>query len=52
MKGVYVEAKTLSDWDCPEFWEKVIEAGADWIQTGRPLDLIAHKLRYGHCPKA
>jgi len=50
-QGIYVEAKTLGDRDCPEFWGKVIEAGVDWIQTGRPLDLIAYSLRNGRCPK-
>lgn len=39
---IYVEAKTLGEWDCPEIWDKVITAGVDWVQTGKPLDLIAH----------
>jgi glycerophosphoryl diester phosphodiesterase len=37
--GIWVEAKTLGDWDKPEVWVKVADAGADWMQTGFPLEL-------------
>lgn len=32
--GIKVQAKVLGEtWDNPETWEKVIDAGADWLQT-------------------
>jgi len=49
-RGIYVEAKTLGEWDRPEVWEKVCAAGVDWIQTGKPLDLIAFLSYNSHRP--
>ena len=40
-KGVRVEAKVLgNDWDKPEVWGRAIKAGADWIQTDLPQDVL------------
>jgi glycerophosphoryl diester phosphodiesterase len=46
-QGIWVEAKTLGDWDKREVWEKVADAGADWIQTGFPLELANALKDYG-----
>ncbi len=43
--GVKVQTKNLGAWDRPEFWDKSVEAGADWLQTDLPEELIAHRLR-------
>lgn len=37
--GIWVEAKTLGNWDKPEVWVKVADGRADWIQTSFPLEL-------------
>lgn len=42
--GIKVEAKVLGDCDKPEAWEQVLAAGADWVQTDLPEELIAHAL--------
>jgi len=42
--GVKVQAKVLGDWDKPVMWEKVIAAGADWLQTDFPEEVLAHAL--------
>ncbi len=42
--GIKVETKNLGDWDCPAFWDRAITAGADWIQTDLPEELLAHDL--------
>ncbi len=31
--GIRPQAKSLRDWDRPVFWDRVLAAGADWIQT-------------------
>jgi glycerophosphoryl diester phosphodiesterase len=46
-QGIWVEAKTLGDWDKREVWEKVADAGVDWIQTGFPLELANALKDYG-----
>src|SRR5262249_47771033 len=49
--GVKVQAKTLeAKWDKPRTWGKVIAAGADWIQTDRPLEVLAASFRR-RCPR-
>lgn len=40
-KGVKVQAKVLDDADRPEVWDRVIEAGVDWLQTDLPEEIIA-----------
>ena len=40
-RGIKVEARTLGDQDRPEFWDSVIRAGADWIQTDQAEEIIA-----------
>jgi len=40
--GIKVQAKNLGDWDRPEYWAKAIAAGADWIQTDLPEEVLAH----------
>ena len=42
--GIKVQAKVLDDWDKPEVWERVIAAGADWLQTDLPEEILAHAL--------
>ena len=42
--GIKVQAKVLADWDKPEVWDRVIAAGADWLQTDLPEEILAHAL--------
>jgi glycerophosphoryl diester phosphodiesterase len=41
-RGVFVTAKMTNDSDQPDGWEKALAAGADWIRTGLPEELVAH----------
>ncbi len=43
-RGVRVEAKVLGRWDRPEWWDRVLAAGVDWLQTDRPEEIVAHRL--------
>jgi glycerophosphoryl diester phosphodiesterase len=38
--GVKVEAKVLGEWDKPEVWGRMIAAGANWLQTDLPEELL------------
>ena len=42
--GIKVQAKVLGAWDNPEMWERVMAAGADWLQTDVPEEVLAHAL--------
>jgi len=42
--GIKVQAKVLGAWDQPEFWDRAIASGADWLQTDLPEELYAHAL--------
>jgi len=42
--GIKVQTKNLGEWDRPEFWDKAIAAGADWVQTDLPEEVLAHAL--------
>lgn len=42
--GIKVQAKVLGDWDRAEMWDRAIDAGADWLQTDLPEELLAHAL--------
>ena len=42
--GVKVQTKNLGDWDRPDYWDKVIAAGTDWVQTDFPEEVVAHAL--------
>jgi glycerophosphoryl diester phosphodiesterase len=42
--GIKVETKNLGDWDRPAYWDKSVAAGADWIQTDLPEEVMAHAL--------
>ena len=42
--GVKVQTKNLGEWDQPQWWDQVIDAGADWMQTDLPEELYAHAL--------
>ncbi len=45
-RGIKVEAKTLgSEWDRPEVWSRVIAAGADWIQTDLPQEVLVQSIQ-------
>ena len=37
-------ARTRDQWDRPEIWSKAAAAGADWVQTGHPEELMAQSL--------
>lgn len=45
--GIKVQAKVLGDWDNPEFWERAMASGVDWLQTDLPEELLAHALWRG-----
>jgi glycerophosphoryl diester phosphodiesterase len=41
-KGIKVQAKVLGkEWDRPAVWDRVIAAGADWLQTDLAEEIIA-----------
>jgi glycerophosphoryl diester phosphodiesterase len=42
--GIKVEAKVLGDWDQPEMWERTIAAGANWLQTDLPEEVLPYAL--------
>jgi glycerophosphoryl diester phosphodiesterase len=42
--GIKVETKNLGAWDKEAFWTRAIAAGADWIQTDVPEEVLAHAL--------
>ena len=42
--GIKVQAKVLGDWDRVEMWDRAIAAGADWLQTDLPEEILAHAL--------
>ncbi len=42
--GIKVEVKALGAWDQPEMWERAITAGADWVQTDLPEEVVAYAL--------
>ncbi len=42
--GIKVQAKVLGEWDQVDMWEKAMTAGADWLQTDLPEELLAHAL--------
>lgn len=45
-RGVKVEAKVLGDrWDNAATWNKMIDAGVDWLQTDDPAGLRAVEIR-------
>jgi glycerophosphoryl diester phosphodiesterase len=44
-KGIKVQAKVLGqEWDRPEVWDRVIAAGADWLQTDFAEEIIARSV--------
>jgi glycerophosphoryl diester phosphodiesterase len=43
-EGIKVEVKVLGQWDRPEFWDRGLEAGADWFQSDLPEEVLAHAL--------
>ena len=42
--GIKVEIKSLGAWDKGDFWLRAIAAGADWIQTDLPEEVLARAL--------
>ncbi len=39
--GIKVQAKVLGEkWDNPSVWERVIDAGVDWLQTDDPVGIL------------
>jgi glycerophosphoryl diester phosphodiesterase len=51
-RAVKVQAKCLGDWDQPSSWDRALAAGADWIQTDLPEEVLARALwrRLPHRP--
>jgi glycerophosphoryl diester phosphodiesterase len=41
--GIKVQAKTLGEDDRREVWDRVAAAGADWVQTDRPEEILARQ---------
>ena len=39
--GIKVQAKVLGAWDKPEYWDKAIQAGVDWLQTDLAEEILA-----------
>jgi glycerophosphoryl diester phosphodiesterase len=47
--GVKTQAKVLGEkWDNPKTWKRVIEAGTDWLQTDKPLEVLMTSFRSRH----
>lgn len=47
--GVKTQAKVLGErWDNPTTWRRVTAAGAEWLQTDKPLEMLTTKLRDEH----
>jgi glycerophosphoryl diester phosphodiesterase len=42
-RGIKVQAKTLGGDDRPEVWDRVVAAGADWIQTDHAEEILARQ---------
>jgi glycerophosphoryl diester phosphodiesterase len=42
-RGIKVQAKTLDGDDRPEVWDRVAEAGVDWVQTDRAEEILARR---------
>ncbi len=42
-RGIKVQAKTLGDDDRPEVWDRVADAGVDWLQTDRAEEVLARR---------
>ncbi len=42
--GIKVETKNLDAWDRPDYWDQAMDAGADWIQTDLPEEVLARAL--------
>ncbi len=42
--GIKVQIKVLGGWDTHNFWNKGLQARADWYQTDLPEELLAHTL--------
>lgn len=42
--GLKVQTKNLDEWDAPNWWDRAIAAGADWIQTDLPEEVHARAL--------
>ena len=44
--GIKVQAKVLGEnWDNPTVWERVIDAGVDWLQTDDPAGILFFNAR-------
>lgn len=42
-RGIKVQAKTLGEDDRPEVWDRVAEAGVDWVQTDHADEIVARR---------
>jgi glycerophosphoryl diester phosphodiesterase len=43
-RGLKVQAKTLGADDRPEIWDRMTDAGVDWIQTDRAEEVLAREV--------
>jgi glycerophosphoryl diester phosphodiesterase len=43
-RGIKIEAKVLGEDDRPEVWDRVLGAGADWVQTDRAEEVVARTI--------
>lgn len=41
-RGIQVQAKSLVPWDNPGAWDHILKSGADYVQTDRPEEFVAH----------
>jgi glycerophosphoryl diester phosphodiesterase len=42
--AIKVQAKVLGKHDHPEVWDRMLDAGVDWLQTDLPEDILAHQM--------
>jgi glycerophosphoryl diester phosphodiesterase len=49
-RGMMVMARTIGVEDRPEVWATVIDAGADWILTDRPEEIVAREAIFAAGP--
>ncbi len=51
-RAVKVQAKVQGAWDNPQFWDKVLADGADYLQTDLPEEIIAHVMNQQLKPRS
>jgi glycerophosphoryl diester phosphodiesterase len=51
-RGIKVQSSTLGEHDRPGIWDRIIDAGIDWIQTDRAEEILAREVLRRGDPKA